>query len=224
MAFKFDFFLEVLIEIFPYLKYTVLIALASLVFSSIIALFMSVFLILDFSKIFNSFFKLYTSFFRSTPLMTQLFFFYFGLPQIFPSLTKFSSLFILIVVMSLNEAAFMAEIIRGAFLSIPKGQYDAAKSIGMTTKELMQIIIIPQVIRIALPGLVNCTICLIKGSAIGFTVGVMDIMTAAKIITGRTYRTLEIYAAVLIVYWALVIIMTRFQSRLEAKLNRGYAA
>ncbi len=223
MGFQIDFFLKTLLEILPYVKYTVLIALASFIFSSIIALFMSVFLILDISKSFNRFFKLYTSFFRSTPLMTQLFFFYFGLPQIFPSLTKLSSMIVLIIVMSLNEAAFMAEIIRGAFLSIPKGQYDAAKSIGMTTKELMQIIIIPQVIRIALPGLVNCIICLIKGSAIGFTVGVMDIMTAAKIITGRTYRVMEVYAAVLILYWLIVLIMTRFQSRLEARLNRGYA-
>lgn len=223
MGFQVDFFLKTLLEILPYVKYTILIALASFVFSSIIALLMSVFLILDISKAFNRFFKLYTSFFRSTPLMTQLFFFYFGLPQIFPSLTKLSSLIALIVVMSLNEAAFMAEIIRGAFLSIPKGQYDAARSIGMTTKELMQIIVIPQVIRIALPGLVNCTICLIKGSAIGFTVGVMDIMTAAKIVTGRTYRVMEVYAAVLIIYWLIVIIMTRFQSRLESKLNRGYA-
>jgi putative amino-acid transport system permease protein len=223
MGFQIDFFLKTLLEVLPYVKYTILIALASFVFSSIIALFMSVILILDISKSFNRFFKLYTSFFRSTPLMTQLFFFYFGLPQIFPGLTKLSSMIVLIIVMSLNEAAFMAEIIRGAFLSIPKGQYDAAKSIGMTTRELMQIIIIPQVIRVALPGLVNCTICLIKGSAIGFTVGVMDVMTAAKIITGRSYRVMEVYAAVLIIYWLIVIIMTRFQSRLESRLNRGYA-
>lgn len=116
----------------------------------------------------------------------------------------------------------MAEIIRGAFSSIPKGQLQAAKSIGMTTKQAMQHVIIPQVIRIALPGLSNSIICLTKGSAVGFTVGVMEMMTAAKIVTARTYRTMEVYVAVLVVYWALVIVLTKFQSRFENRLNRGY--
>ena len=221
MGFQFDFFIKVLLEVLPYLKSTIFIALASFILSTIIALIISSCLMLNIRG-FNKFFKVYISFFRSTPLMSQLFLFYFGLPQIFPSLTRLSSLVILIMVMSLNEAAFMAEIIRGAFLSIPKGQFDAAKSIGMTTKELLRHIIIPQVIRIALPGLVNCTICLIKGSSIGFTVGVMDIMTAAKIVTGRTYRTMEVYAAILLIYWVVVIVMTKFQSKLEIRLNRGY--
>lgn len=221
MGFQFDFFVRSLLEILPYLKVTILIALAAFVFSIIIALGISIALISN-VKVLNKIFKVYISFFRSTPLMSQLFLFYFGLPQIFPNLTRLSSMIILIMVMSLNEAAFMAEIIRGAFLSISKGQFDAAKSIGMTKREALQHIIIPQVGRIALPGLVNCIICLIKGSSIGFTVGVMDIMTASKIITGRTYRTLEVYAAVLLAYWVVVIVMTKFQSKVEQELNRGY--
>ena len=111
---------------------------------------MSVILILDISKSFNRFFKLYTSFFQHT-FDDTIILLLFWVATDFPGLTKLSSMIVLIIVMSLNEAAFMAEIIRGAFLSIPKGQYDAAKSIGMTTRELMQIIIIPQVIRVALP-------------------------------------------------------------------------
>lgn len=221
MGFKFDFFIDVILEVLPYMRYTILIAFAAFIGSSIIALAMSVLLMLE-VKGFDKFFKLYTSFFRSTPLMSQLFFFYFGLPQLFPALTKLNSAFVLITVMSLNEAAFMAEIIRGAYASVPKGQHDAAKSIGMTTKQSMEHIIIPQVIRIALPGIVNSTICLTKGSAIGFTVGIMDMMTAAKIITARTYRTMEVYAAVLVIYWVLVIIMTKFQSKIEKKLNKAY--
>lgn len=221
MRFQFDFFIKSFFEILPYIKMTLFIALASFILSITLALIISTFRMLNI-RVFDKFFKVYISFFRSTPMMAQLFLFYFGLPQIFPSLTRFSSMIILIIVMSLNEAAFMSEIIRGAYFSVPKGQYDAAKSIGMTTGESLRHIIIPQAIRIALPGLVNCTICLIKGSSIGFTVGVMDIMTAGKIITGRTYRTMEVYAAILLIYWGVVLIMTKFQSKLEVRLSRGY--
>lgn len=222
MGFRFNFFLTVFPEVLPYLKITLYIAAVAYFLSLVLGIFIAVCRTFNI-KALNNYFEVYISFFRSTPLVTQLFFIYLGLPQVLPIISEISEITILIIVMALNQTAFMAEIIRGAFLSIPKGQYDAAKSIGMTTKESLRYIIIPQVIRIALPGLVNCIICLIKGSAIGFTVGVMDIMTAAKIITGRTYRVMEVYAAVLILYWLIVLIMTRFQSRLEARLNRGYA-
>ncbi|TJX14456.1 amino acid ABC transporter permease [Tissierella creatinini] len=221
MGFQFDFFINVFREILPYFKYTILIAIAAFFLSIIFALIISTSMMLNIKGL-SRFFKVYISFFRSTPLVSQLFFFYFGLPQIFPAISKLSSMTCLILILSLNEAAFMAEIIRGAFSSIPKGQLQAAKSIGMTTKQAMQHIMIPQVIRIALPGLSNSIICLTKGSAVGFTVGVMEMMTAAKIVTARTYRTMEVYVAVLFVYWAIVIVLTKFQSKLENTLNRGY--
>lgn len=221
MGFQFDFFINVFREILPYFKYTILIAIAAFFLSVIFALIISTSMMLKIKGL-SGFFKVYVSFFRSTPLVSQLFFLYFGLPQVFPAVSKLSSMTCLILILSLNEAAFMAEIIRGAFSSIPKGQLQAAKSIGMTTKQAMQHVIIPQVIRIALPGLSNSIICLTKGSAVGFTVGVMEMMTAAKIVTARTYRTMEVYVAVLVVYWALVIVLTKFQSRFENRLNRGY--
>lgn len=221
MGFQFDFFINVFREILPYLKYTILIAIAAFFLSIIFSLIISTCMILNVKGL-SKFFKLYISFFRSTPLISQLFFFYFGLPQIFEGISKLNSMTVLILILSMNEAAFMAEIIRGAFSSIPKGQLDAAKSIGMTTKQAMQHVIIPQAIRIALPGLSNSMICLTKGSAVGFTVGVMEMMTAAKIVTARTYRTMEVYVAVLFIYWAIVVVITKFQTRLEKRLNRGY--
>ena len=129
---------------------------------------------------------------------------------------------ILIVVMALNQTAFMSEIIRGAFLSIPKGQYDAAKSIGMTTNESLRHIIIPQVIRIALPGMINSVISLIKGTSMGYTIGVLEMMTASRLYSARTFRQIEVYTALLLIYWAIVLIITKTQSRLENRLNRGY--
>ena len=105
---------------------------------------------------------------------------------------------ILIVVMALNQTAFMSEIIRGAFLSIPKGQYDAAKSIGMTTNESLRHNIIPQVIRIALPGMINSVISLIKGTSMGYTIGVLEMMTASRLYSARTFRQIEVYTALLL--------------------------
>lgn len=221
MGFKLKFFWTVFPEVLPFLKDTLWIALAAYLLASILAIIISIIRMLKIKGL-TTFFKVYTSFFRSTPLITQLFFIYFGLPQVFPIIGRISEMNILIVVMSLNQAAFMAEVIRGAFVSIPKGQYEAAKSIGMTTKESMRYIVIPQAIRIALPGVMNSVISLTKISATGYTIGVMEMMTASKLYSARTYRNTEVYVAVLLIYWVIVIIITKFQSRLEKRLNRGY--
>lgn len=221
MGFKFNFFLTVFQEVLPFLKYTLFIAFVAYFLASILAIVISMCRFFE-VKGFDKFFKVYISFFRSTPLVTQLFFIYFGLPQIIPALSKFSDMTILIVVMALNQAAFMSEIVRGAFSSIPKGQYEAAKSIGMTTRQSMQHIIIPQAIRIALPGWINSIIGLIKSSSAGYTIGVLEMMTASKLYSARTYRHIEVYVAVLLIYWAIVMVITKIQSRLETRLNRGY--
>jgi putative amino-acid transport system permease protein len=222
MGFKFNFFLTVFPEILPYLKNTLWIATAAYAISFILSIIVSVCRALNI-KGFYRFFEIYISFFRSTPLVTQLFFIYLGLPQILPIISEVSEMTILIVVMALNQTAFMSEIIRGAFLSIPKGQYDAAKSIGMTTKESLRHIIIPQVIRIALPGMINSVISLVKGTSMGYTIGVLEMMTASRLYSARTFRQIEVYTALLLIYWAIVLIITKTQSRLENRLNRGYA-
>ncbi|NMB33388.1 MAG: amino acid ABC transporter permease [Clostridium sp.] len=221
MGFKFNFFLTVFPEVLPYLKNTLWIAIAAYVLSFILSIIVSVCRALNVKGLYK-FFEVYISFFRSTPLVTQLFFIYLGLPQILPIISEVSEMTILIVVMALNQTAFMSEIIRGAFLSIPKGQYDAAKSIGMTTNESLRHIIIPQVIRIALPGMINSVISLIKGTSMGYTIGVLEMMTASRLYSARTFRQIEVYTALLLIYWAIVLIITKTQSRLENRLNRGY--
>ncbi len=221
MGFKFNFFLTVFPEILPYLKNTLWIAIAAYFLSFILSIIVSICRMLNIKGLYR-FFEMYISFFRSTPLVTQLFFIYLGLPQVLPIISEISEITILIIVMALNQTAFMAEIIRGAFLSIPKGQYDAAKSIGMTTKESLRYIIIPQVIRIALPGMINSVISLVKGTSMGYAIGVLEMMTASKLYSARTFRHIEVYTALLLIYWAIVLIITKTQSRLENRLNRGY--
>ncbi len=222
MGFKFNFFLTVFPEILPFLKITLFLAITAYLLALVLAIIISVCRTFKIKGI-NKFLDLYISLFRSTPIVTQLFFIYFGIPQIIPAFGMIDEMIILIIVLALNEAAYMAEVIRGAFLSIPRGQYDAAKSIGMTTRETLQHIVIPQAIRIALPGLVNSIISLTKGTSIGYTIGVLEMLTASQLYGARTYRTIEVYVAVLLIYWAIVLIMTRFQSGVENRLNRRYA-
>lgn len=221
MGFKFDFFLTVFPEVLPYLKITLYIAAVAYFLSLVLGIFIAVCRTFNI-KALNNYFEVYISFFRSTPLVTQLFFIFFGLPQIIPVMAEISDVTILIIVMSINQAAFIAEIIRGAFLSIPKGQYDAAKSIGMNNKETFQHIIFPQAFRIAIPGLMNSMIGLTKGTSVGYTIGVLEMLTASKLYSARTYRTIEVYVAILLIYWGIVLIITKAQSMLENKLNRGY--
>ena len=119
--------------------------------------------------------------------------------------------------MSMNEAAFMSETIRGALSSIDKGQREAGLSIGMTELKVMRRIVIPQAFRVALPGLSNSFISLIKGSSLGFTIGVIELMSEAKLISSRI---MEAYAAVLIVYWVVIALLTKGQKLLEQRINK----
>ena len=164
---------------------------------------------------------LYVSFFRSTPMLSQLFFFYFAVTPFVSFLKDIEPITALIIVMSMNEAAFMSETIRGALSSVDKGQREAGLSIGMTELQVMRRIVIPQAFRVALPGLSNSFIGLIKGSSLGFTIGVIELMSEAKLISAKNFRVMEAYIAVLIVYWVVIAILTKCQKLLEKCVNKS---
>lgn len=135
MNFRFDIFQETLFEILPFIKVTLFIAAISLVISLILAVILA--LIVEYKvPVLNKVVAIYVSFFRSTPMLSQLFFFYFAITPFVSFLSEIEPITALIIVMSMNEAAFMSETIRGALSSIDKGQREAGLSIGMT--ELLQ--------------------------------------------------------------------------------------
>ena len=144
---------------------------------------------------------------RGTPVVAQLYFFYYGIALYSAFVRNMTPLIAVAVVMSFNMGAFMSESIRGALLSVDEGQKEAAYSLGMTNFQLVTRIVIPQAVRVALPPLFNDIINLIKMTSLAFMLGVPDIMGAAKIEGARTFRYFEIYAAVMLVYWLIIFVL-----------------
>lgn len=164
----------------------------------------------------------YVSFFRGTPFVAQLFWFYYGLTQVFDVIKTMSPFTALVICMSANYAAFMSEDIRAALNSVSKAQYEAGLSIGMKPLKVVQRIILPQAARVAAPGLSNHFIGIFKSTSIGFMIGYKDMMAAVGLETSKAYRFLEGYTVAIIVYWVILSILSYGQKRLEAKLNVHY--
>ena len=167
--------------------------------------------------ILNTVCKIYTSIFRATPLLPQLFFFYFGLAYFSDYIKNMSPMMASAIILSLNMGAYMSENIRGALLAVDSGQIEAAMSLGMNRIQTMTRIVGVQAFQIALPSLFNNFIDLIKGSSIAFVVGVVDIMGRAKIEAANTFRFFEVYAAVMLIYWVLITILSYFQKKIEQR-------
>lgn len=165
--------------------------------------------------------EFYVSFFRGTPLMVQLFIFFFGLPQVVPELSKMSALQASVIVLTINASAYISEVIRAAVDSVDSGQMEAALSVGMTKMKAMERIVLPQALKVAVPPLGNTFINLIQGTAITFMLGLQDIMGLSKMKAAASYRFLESFLAVGLIYWGLTLIATQLNKRLEWKLSRG---
>lgn len=169
----------------------------------------------------TAFFKLYISFFRGTPLIAQLFCFYFGVLTAFPALTmKVSSFQAAVVVLSLSSSAYLAESLRGALSSIHTGQFEAAEAMGMTYLQGMRRIILPQAIRVALPTLFSSFINIVKDTSLVFTIGVKEMMAIAQLEGSSGYRYLEAYVSVLLMFWAITSILSAIQKKLERQSSR----
>jgi putative amino-acid transport system permease protein len=168
------------------------------------------------------FIKVYTSFFRGTPLVAQLFFFYFGLPNIFPALINMTGFSSAIITMSLNNSAYIKEAIRGALLSVDKGQLEAGRSVGYTEKQVITLIVFPQAARVAIPALANSFIDIIKGSSLAFTVGVIEITAAAQLYSASTLRFFEGYCGLIAMYWFLIVILENILKIAEKRMNRSF--
>ena len=166
--------------------------------------------------------SVYVSFFRCTPFVAQLFWFYYGLTQVFESIKLMSPFTALVICMSANYAAFMSEDIRAALNSVSKAQYEAGLSIGMKPLQVVQRIILPQAARVAAPGLSNHFIGIFKSTSIGFMIGYKDMMAAVGLETSKAYRFLEGYTVAIIVYWIILAVLSYGQKKLEKRLNVNY--
>nr|WP_255804780.1 amino acid ABC transporter permease [Treponema putidum] len=164
--------------------------------------------------------SVYISFFRSTPYVTQLFIFYYGLPQVIIPLRAVSAESALVITIAMNSSAFIAETIRGGLLSVDKGQKEAALSIGMSSFDMMKEIILPQAFVASLPSLGNAFVGMIKSTAVGFTIGVVELLSQAKIMGAASFNFFESYVAAGIVYWLIIIVIDHLQKILEKRVYK----
>ena len=164
----------------------------------------------------------FTSFFRSTPFIAQLFIFYYGFATFSTTIRNLPAYWAAVMVLSVSFAAYMGENIRGAIMSVEKGQFEAGISIGLTSWQTIYRVIIPQAARVAIPGMVNSFANLFKSTSLAFTVGILDMTSAAKNEVNLTYRYLEGYLALLIVYWVILASVELLQNKLEKHMGKPY--
>lgn len=221
MNFRLDIFLDLFLELLPYVKVTLFLAILSFILAFVLSIFISI--IVEYKvPVLYQIIRVYISFFRCTPIITQLFFFYFVVTLSISFLEETPPSFSLVIVLGMSNSAYMSETIRGAISSVDIGQREAALTIGMTEIQSMLNIVLPQALRVAIPGLSNSFIGIVKGTSIGYTIGVMELMSRSKLISGQYFRVTEAYLAVLIIYWVLIGILSLGQKYLEKRMSEAY--
>jgi polar amino acid transport system permease protein len=158
----------------------------------------------------------YVQFIRGTPLLLQLFFIYYVLPYAGIILSPFVSG---LLGLTLNYSAYMAEVFRGGVLAIPKGQWEAGLSIGMSRRLLLRRIILPQALRIVLPALGNFFVSIFKDSALVSVVTMRDLMFSGQILAAATFKHFEIFAMVAAIYFLISYPTAKFVEYIEQRLD-----
>jgi len=193
---------------------TLKISSISLVFSFILG-FLSAFARLSSSPVFKSISWLYVETIRNTPLLIQIFLIYFVISPVF-NISAFASA---VIALSLFEGAYSSEIIRSGIINIPRGQYEAAQSIGMSVPVIYIKVIIPQMLRQTLPMLAGQSVSLIKDSALVSTISIYDLTMQGQRIVSETFLTFEIWFTVALCYLvitaSLSFIIRRFENQVK---------
>ena len=224
--FDFEAVLSQLPEILKYLPTTLILAVSSMILALIIGMLLALIKTKNI-PVLKQIAGVYISLIRGTPVIVQLYIAYFGIPMItkyiyqqngwnYQSSTT-SGFVYAIIALSINESAYIAEIFRGALASVNVGQIEAASAIGMTYFQTFRRIIFPEMLSVALPGLGNSFIGLIKGTSLAFVCAVVEMTAQGKIIGGRTYRYFEVYVSLAIIYWVITFVIEQGIRLIETK-------
>jgi cystine transport system permease protein len=200
-------------------KFTVPLAVVSFTLGSIVAMATALARISKYKSLvlISSF---YVWIIRGTPLLVQLFIVFYGLPMAGITLGPLTAA---IIGFTLNVGAYNSEVIRAAILSIPKGQWEAASSIGMTHTQSLLRIILPQAARVSVPPLSNSFISLIKDTSLAAAITLTEMFQIAQRITAATYEPLVLYCEVAFIYLLFCTILSTLQKRIEKNLERYVA-
>ncbi len=158
----------------------------------------------------------YIELFRTIPFMIQLFLFFYVLPFYG---VRLPAIVVGIIALSAHGCAYYAEIIRGAVQSVPKGQLDSARAVGMSYMQAMRHVIFPQMLGYFIPPATNQAVLLVKESSVTSTITVVEMTMAAQIVQGITFSPIEVFLVISMLYWTLCSSISRLGARLEIKLQ-----
>ncbi|MCF8010759.1 MAG: amino acid ABC transporter permease [Clostridiales bacterium] len=187
------------------------------------------------NRILSFFATCYIDFFRGTPLLVQLVLIYFGIPDILrdiqeglvaafgidPFFNNIPTLAAVLIALSLNSGAYIGEIFRAGVQSIEKGQIEAARSLGMTYRQAMRHVILPQAFKRMIPPLGNEFITLLKDTALVSVIGFGELFHRGDLIVSRTFEAFAVYMEVALIYLIMTLTFSRFVDYLERRLKYG---
>lgn len=215
-----DLFLKIFQESLPSLlsglRVTVIMAILSLFFASIVGLIMCIFSISRF-RVLKAISTTYIYVIRGIPLMILGLFLYFGVGAALQ--IRFDPMVAAIIALTINAGAYMAEIFRAGIQAIDFGQMEAARSLGLNYFKAMKRVILPQAVKIMIPSIMNQFITTIKDTSILSVVSVRELTLSGQIIIANNYRPFEVYAIVAIMYFVFITILTIISRKIERKLS-----
>ena len=235
LSWTFQFDLPFIREWFPYIArgtyYTLILCFGGIALAVPLAL-LGALGRLSKSGVLNGLANFYTSFFRGTPLLVQIFFIYFAFPQLafkpgspdfLQPLLVYDVIFAGVLALGLNYGAYMTEIFRAGIQSIGHGQAEAAHALGMNAGQTMRRVILPQAVRVIIPPTGNDFIAMLKDSSLVGVVGtVQELFNRAQVVGKAESRAFETLLIAALIYWALTGIFSFFQRKVEKRYARGH--
>ena len=203
---------------------TVLLTLLSLIFAMVVGM---IFALMNVGKnrILICFGSIYVDAVRGVPLIVLAYFIFFGVPQGIKSLGfqdfRLTALQAGTIALAMNCGAYMAEIIRAGIESVDKGQMEASRSLGLSYGKSMRKVVLPQAIRTMIPSIINQFIITLKDTSILSVIGFPELTNIGKTISGNTFKSLQTWAIVGVMYMVVIITLSRIAKRIERRMNRG---
>lgn len=202
---------------------TILLTLLSLLFAMVIGL---IFALMNVSRnrVLNLIGTVYVDAVRGVPLIVLTYFIYFGIPSGIQALGfvnfRLPALQAGTIALSMNCGAYMAEIIRAGIESVDKGQMEASRSLGLSYGKSMRLVVLPQAIRTMIPSIINQFIITLKDTSILSVIGLTELTNMGRTIMGNTFKNLQTWAVVGIMYMVVIVTLSKVAKRLERRLNR----
>lgn len=200
-------------------EFTLLISAVTVIFGAVLA---AVLALMKMSRVMplRWLATIYVEIIRGTPMLLQLYFFYFGLPMLIPALTK-QKLLCICIALICNSAAYLSEVIRSGIQAVDPGQTEAALSLGFNRQQTMRYIVLPQAVKNILPALGNEFIMIVKDSSLASTFFAGDLMTQYLLVKGTSMLPIEPLVIVAVIYFIMTFVLSKIFGALERRLGRS---